>query len=112
MFTQHITCELNINGRPVFLIDSNYYQVKNDFIQSINSTCQDMMIKNYLRDNILTIPWPNNITEGNYNISYFGLNGFRVFDKVISQNIELCDLLMKIKTPFTLFTLKKALMVC
>lgn len=93
MFTQHITCELNINGRPVFLIDSNYYQVKNDFIQSINATCQDMLIKNYLRDDILTIPWANNVSEGNYNMSYFGLNGFRVFDKVISQNIELCDLL-------------------
>lgn len=93
MFTQHITCELNINGRPIFLIDSNYYQVKNDFIQSINTTCQDMLIKNYLRDNILTIRWPNNISEGNYNMSYLGLNGFRVFDKVISQNIELCDLL-------------------
>lgn len=93
MFTQHITCELNINGRPVFLIDSNYYQVKNDFIQSINSTCQDMINKNYLRDNILTVAWQNGISEGNYNMNYFGNAGFRVFDKVISQNIELCDLL-------------------
>lgn len=93
MFTQHITCELNINGRPVFLIDSNYYQVKNDFIQSINSTCQDMINRNYLRDNILTVAWHNGVSEGIYNMNYFGNAGFRVFDKVISQNIELCDLL-------------------
>ncbi|MBZ4033448.1 hypothetical protein K6T82_01630 [Flavobacterium sp. 17A] len=92
MFTQHITCELNINGHPIFLIDSNYYKVKNDFITSINSTCQDMINKNYLRDNILTNVWQNGISEGYYNMQYFGSNGFRVFDKVISQNIELCDL--------------------
>lgn len=93
MFTQHITCELNINGQPVFLIDSNYYKVKNDFINSINTRCQDILNKNYLRDNILTIAWQNGVTEGNYNMNYFGINGFRIFDKVISQNIELCDLL-------------------
>ncbi|UTN06372.1 TIGR04141 family sporadically distributed protein [Flavobacterium bizetiae] len=93
MFTQHITCELSVNAQPIFLIDGNYYKVKNDFINSINTRCQDMINKNYLRDNILTLAWQNGITEGNYNMNYFGINGFRVFDKVISQNIELCDLL-------------------
>lgn len=93
MFTQHITCEINVNNQPIFLIDSNYYQVKNDFVDSINSRCQDIINKNYLRDNILTIAWQNGMTEGNYNLNYSAINGFRVFDKVISQNIELCDLL-------------------
>jgi hypothetical protein len=93
MFTQHITCEINVNNQPIFLIDNNYYKVKNDFVDSINNRCQDIISKNYLRDNILTIAWQNGITEGNYNINYFAINGFRVFDKVISQNIELCDLL-------------------
>nr|WP_315142880.1 DUF6119 family protein [uncultured Flavobacterium sp.] len=107
MFTQHITCELNINGRPVFLIDSNYYQVKNDFIQSINTTCEDMINKNYLRDNILTIAWQNGISEGNYNMSYYGSVGFRVFDKVISQNIELCDLLYEDQDSIYFIHIKK-----
>lgn len=95
MFTQHITCELSINASPVFLIDSNYYQVKNDFVESINRTCQEMLVKNYLRDNILTIPWPSNVKEGPYNEYYEQNTGFRVFDKVLSQNIELCDLLFE-----------------
>ncbi|THD32210.1 MAG: hypothetical protein DI588_08930 [Flavobacterium johnsoniae] len=92
MFTQHITCELSINGLPIFLIDSNYYQVKNDFVLSINRMCQDMLNKNYLRENILALPWPTNMKEGPYNDSYEQIPGFRVFDKVLSQNIELCDL--------------------
>lgn len=91
MFTQHITCELTINARPIFLIDSKYYQVKNDFVDTINITCQEIIAKNYLRDNILTIPWLAG-TEGEYNLNYQYVNGFRVFDKVISQSIELCDL--------------------
>lgn len=92
MFTQHITCEINVNSQPIFLIDTNWHKVKNNFIETINNTCQEMISKNYLRDNILEMPWNSGLTEGNYNMSYFGTENYRVFDKVISQNIELCDL--------------------
>lgn len=107
MFTQHITCELNINGRPVFLIDSNYYQVKNDFINSINSTCQDMFKKNYLRNNILIVAWLDGVKEGPYNLIYQAIVGFRVFDKVLSQNIELCDLLYEDENSIYFIHVKK-----
>lgn len=107
MFTQHITCELSINAAPVFLIDSNYYQVKNDFVQTINSTCQDMLYRNYLRDNILTIPWQANATEGRYNSDYHELAGFRVFDKALSQNIELCDLFFEDENSIYFIHVKK-----
>jgi PIN domain nuclease of toxin-antitoxin system len=92
MFTQHITCEINVNHRPIFLIDTNWYKVNNDFIETINRTCVEMLTKNYLRDNILTIPWDSSLTEGAYNLLYEPLPNFRIFDKVLSQNIELCDL--------------------
>lgn len=92
MFTQHITCEINVNARPIFLIDANWYKVNNDFIDTINRICTEMLNKNYLKDNILTIPWSSTITEGAYNLLYESIPNFRVFDKVISQNIELCDL--------------------
>ena len=92
MFTQHITCEINVNARPIFLIDNNWYKVNNDFIETINRTCVEMLSKNYLRDNILTIPWESTLTEGVYNLLYEPIPNFRIFDKVLSQNIELCDL--------------------
>lgn len=93
MFTQHITCEINVNALPVFYIDTNWYKVNNDFVDTINATCKDMLRKNYLRDNILIKPWGTRISEGDYNLSYENTPNFRVFDKVLSQNIELCDLL-------------------
>src|SRR5690606_21281718 len=39
MFTMHLTCEISVNTRPIFLIDTNWYKVKNDFIDTINQTC-------------------------------------------------------------------------
>lgn len=92
MFTQHITCEINVNARPVFYIDTNWYKVNNDFINTINTICADMLTKNFLRENILHIPWLKGMSEGEYNLKYENIANFRVFDKIISQNIELCDL--------------------
>ena len=107
MFAQHITCELSINASPVFLIDSNYYKVENDFVQSINRIGQDMLAKNYLRDNILTIPWAANVTEGVYNNIYQHNDNFKIFDKVLSQNIELCDLFFEDQNSIYFIHVKK-----
>jgi hypothetical protein len=107
MFAQHITCELSVNASPVFLIDNNYYKVKNDFVDTVNRTCQDMLYKNYLRDNVLTIPWPIGVKEGAYNEYYEQTAGFRVFDKVLSQNIELCDLIFEDDNSIYLIHVKK-----
>ena len=92
MFTMHLTCEISINGRPIFLIDNNWYRVENNFIDKINSTCISILSKNYLRDNILTVSWQNSITETNYNREYANLPNYRNFDTIINQGIELCDI--------------------
>ncbi|WP_299115825.1 DUF6119 family protein [uncultured Winogradskyella sp.] len=94
MFHQHITCEIKYENRPVFQIDNNWYNVKSDFIDTINDRCVNLLDKNYLRDKFLNIPWSEDIKdEGSYNSKYTGIDNYYVFDKIKPQNIEFCDIM-------------------
>lgn len=92
MFAMHLTCEISVNNRPIFLIDNQWYKVENNFIDTINQTCTNMLNSNYLRDNILTIPWQNGMTETDYNKLYADINNYRNFDTILHHGIELCDI--------------------
>ncbi|MCO6163967.1 DUF6119 family protein [Flavobacterium sp. NRK F7] len=92
MFTMHLTCEISINSRPIFLIDNNWYKVENNFIETINNTCISILSKNYLRENILTVNWSSSLTETNYNREYASLPNFKNFDTIVNQGVELCDI--------------------
>ncbi|MBG25664.1 MULTISPECIES: DUF6119 family protein [Croceibacter] len=94
MFLQHITCEIKYNGKPVFQIDSTWYKVKNDFINSINDRCINLIDKNILRSNFLNVSWDSTIAdEGAYNLKYNNLKDYYVFDKMLPDNIEFCDIM-------------------
>lgn len=96
MFLQHITCEIKYENRPVFQIDSNWYKVKDDFVSSVNERCINLFEKNLLRTNPLHIAWDSSIKdEGSYNNEYKDLENFYVFDKVIPDNIEFCDIMFE-----------------
>lgn len=96
MFIQHITCEIQYLNKPVFYIDSTWYKVKNDFIKTINERSINLIDKNKLRESFLNIPWDSTVKdEGIYNLKYDGLDGYYVFDKVIPDNIEFCDIMFE-----------------
>lgn len=98
MFIQHVTCEIKYNGKPVFHIDSTWYKVKNDFINSINDKCINLIEKNRLKETFLSIPWDSTIKdEGDYNMKYNSLSNFYVFDKMLPDNIEFCDIMFENK---------------
>lgn len=92
MFLQHITCEISYNSAPVFKIDNIWYQVKNNFIDSINNKCFDIINSHSLRDDILKFQWGEE-NEGQYNLKYKNKVGYYVFDKQLGNNIELCDIM-------------------
>ncbi len=94
MFVQHITCEIKHLNKPFFLIDNTWYKVKSDFIESINERCINLLEKNNLKPNILNNKWDNKFpTEGDYNLSYDGKSKYFVFDTIVPDNIEFCDIM-------------------
>jgi hypothetical protein len=107
MFINHLTCELNFTSKPYFLIDNNWYQVKGDFISSINEQCLQLIRRNILSPNPLEIPWDNqNLTEGEYNLLYNDRNEYLILDKMLGQNIELCDILYETNNTIYLIHVK------
>jgi len=93
-FINHVACEIQVNNSPYFLLDSKWYQVRGDFIDSINSQCSSLVSFNSMVDQPLNEPWnTENQDEGAYNLLYKGRNNYLVLDKMLGQNIELCDIL-------------------
>jgi hypothetical protein len=93
MFVQHLTCEITYYGLPVFKIDNDWYTVKNDFVDTVNKKCIGYIDNNKFPKGIVNVFWNKKDTEGQYNDRYKGMSGFIVFDKVLGNNIEMCDLM-------------------
>jgi Family of unknown function (DUF6119) len=94
MFTKHITCEIEIENSPVFQIDSFWFKVKNDFVNTINDISSKMINEHYLRSGIINELWDvNTVDEDAYNSKYHDKPNYWVFDKALGQNIELCDIM-------------------
>lgn len=91
-FWHYVTCELQYENRPIFHIDSKWYSVKDDFRDSMNRLCTQMINRHHSRLDILFHPWISG-SEDAYNNQYRGEDGYWVFDKALGQNIELCDIM-------------------
>lgn len=91
-FWHYVTCELQYENRPIFHIDSKWYLVKDNFRDSMNSLCSQMINRHHSQQNILFYPWTGG-TEDAYNSQYRDEEGYIVFDKALGQNIELCDIM-------------------
>ncbi len=99
MFWQYLTCELSYRERPIFHIDGNWYEVKDDFKELINNRCSLTIDNNFLVDNLLFQIWDyTSADEDAYNSKYRGIPGYHVFDKALGQNIELCDIMFDNET--------------
>ncbi|WOK04297.1 DUF6119 family protein [Imperialibacter roseus] len=107
MFINHLTCEIAIGGSPYFLIDTIWYQVRGDFIETINNQCASILSVNELTPNPLDKPWPLGMDEGEYNLKYLTDDSFLVLDKILGQNIELCDLLYETESTTYLIHVKE-----
>ena len=92
-FFDHLTSEVKYNEVPYFKIDNNWYQVEPIFIKNINSLCETYYKRNLFVNNHLFPEWKSGVIEGVYNRSFRGKDNFYVFDKLLNDNIELCDLL-------------------
>jgi uncharacterized protein (TIGR04141 family) len=94
-FIYHISCEIKIDKAPYFCIDTKWYKVRGKFIDNINIACQKLFSVYSLNLPILSERWlnPKVISEDEYNCKYLSKDDYFVFDKIIVDNIELCDIL-------------------
>jgi len=89
----HITAEMDFENNKYFKIDGHWYVLEDDFLDIMNDDAKAYYSKYLLKENIL-INWIDGDDEDTYNKSYYDIDQCYVLDKVIKDNIELCDLLI------------------
>jgi len=98
-FMYHFNTELNYDGRSYFLIDSKWYKLKDTFLQSLESKTLTILKSTKLASGIVNKSWDYDsnskkyIQEGEYNMLYDTKDDYIVIDTIISDGIELCDIL-------------------
>ena len=88
----HITAEIDHKTSKYFKIDGHWYILEDAFLNIMNDDAKSYYAKYVLKEDILT-NWNEDDDEDTYNKSYHELDEYYVLDKVIKENIELCDIL-------------------
>jgi len=92
-FFSHITAEIEHLSKKYFRIDGHWYLLDDDFLNLMNEDAKEFYIKYKLNFDILK-KWEDDKDEDYYNKLHNSLPNHYVLDKVIKDNIELCDLLV------------------
>ncbi|SED59447.1 sporadically distributed protein, TIGR04141 family [Tenacibaculum sp. MAR_2010_89] len=88
----HIIAEIELNNHKYFRIDSKWYLLEDKFLNKMNEEAKTYYSKYELKTNLLN-HWYEKDDEDSYNKSHYS-KGYYVLDKVIKDNVELCDLLV------------------
>lgn len=98
----HLNGELRMDGKSYFILDGVWLELKDSFIENLNTECKNSLDK-YYKDNILTNKWK--ISKG-YSEDKF-INDicaqkprYKIHPCITDENIELCDV-MEIKDDIT-----------
>lgn len=75
-----------------FFIDKSWYRIKDIFINDLDKSCKEFVIRNYHDGLHNNWDYPND-SENQYNRSYIGEKNTIVLDKITPENIEPCDIL-------------------
>ena len=94
-FLFHISTEFPVQGKPVFLIDSKWYILRDSFINDLKVNTNHILKTYPAPQNLLPLTWNKLIvnTEKKYNLEYKKLPNYIVLDTIIADGLELCDIL-------------------
>lgn len=94
-FMFYLNAEITYQNRPIFLIDTKWYELKELFVNDMMSQAQRVLKAFPLPKSILHIPWDKSLTarEGDYNLKYDLLTSYIVSDTAIVDGIEICDII-------------------
>lgn len=91
-FFSHIVCERTLHNKKYFRIDAKWYFLDNKFIEQIQKDAINTYNQNKL-DEPLLLNWGKGWDEDVYNKKHTE-KGYYILDKLIKDNIELCDILV------------------
>jgi hypothetical protein len=91
-FYSHVICELTSKSKKYFRIDANWYYLDNRFLEQIKKDAISTYSENKLELDLLK-KWKTGWDEDKYNLKH-KKKGYYVLDKLIKDNIELCDILI------------------
>ncbi|MET3012865.1 DUF6119 family protein [Flavobacterium psychrophilum] len=91
-FYSHITAEIEHANKKYFRIDAHWYYLEDEFINLMNNDAVEYYTKYHLDENLLN-KWPDGKDEDYYNKSHEKKSNYYILDKVIKENIEICDIL-------------------
>ena len=94
-FLYHITTEFKYNNKPVFLVDTKWFYLRDSFVNDLKINTMHVLNSYPAPAEILDIPWDKEMTrtEGAYNLKYNHRDNYIVLDTIIVDGIELCDIL-------------------
>ncbi|KLU65673.1 hypothetical protein DEAC_c23030 [Desulfosporosinus acididurans] len=88
---KHLHGELHLHDKIYFLIDGEWYEVENDFIDRLNRECEQVI--NESLEGFSLEPWLNNYgDEDQYNQQYVGEPDFLVMHKIYPDGFEIADI--------------------
>ena len=88
----HLHGEMTYLGISYFLIDGEWYLIRPNFIEELNKELK-YQIDSYWDDSLLTIPFDSVRDEREFNEAYIGQPQTFVFDTILSDGVEACDIL-------------------
>jgi uncharacterized protein (TIGR04141 family) len=94
-FLFHISAEFNINGKPIFLVDTKWYHLRDSFLKDLKINTVHVLKTYKAPSTVLNLNWNKEIirTEKEYNLQYNLRPNYIVVDTIISDGLELCDIL-------------------
>lgn len=93
LLIEHIFGNVNYKGKQYFYINNVWYRIEDDFIKSLNNACNSFIKTNWFGELNHTWNSTNNMKENDYNREFIGDENTIVLDKIVPDNIELCDIL-------------------
>lgn len=94
-FLFHISTEFPIDGKPVFLVDTKWYHLRDSFVEDLKSNTKHVLRTYSAPPNVVTEKWDKQIIrkEKDYNLLYDSILNYIVIDTIIEDGLELCDIL-------------------
>lgn len=94
-FLFNISTEFPINNKPIFLVDTKWYHLRDTFVKDLKTNTEHILKTYNASNTILPLKWDKKILkrESDYNSSYNSLKNYIVIDTIIKDGLELCDIL-------------------
>jgi uncharacterized protein (TIGR04141 family) len=94
-FLHHFSAEFNKPGESIFLIDTKWFYLKDQFITDMITNAQHIFKTYKAPDYVLKFPWDKGLLpkESDYNKQYDAEPNCILCDTLIVDGVELCDIL-------------------